>query len=161
MVTQNFVCPQSDLAECLFVYSVSQDEDENSEPTAKSKPCSGRRRRRSLSVCSAPIVLCLPLEQAADSIRSDSFDSTLATDDDQKYSSIKCDSCQELFATSEQFNQHRLYRCSFLTGHFGVIDREINLLYLFLEETGSDESRTSSFDDYTQQIDTVVRVELG
>ena len=33
-------------------------------------------------------------------------------------------------------------------------------LSLFLEETGSDESRTSSFDDYTQQIDTVIRADL-
>lgn len=106
---------------------------------------------------------CLrPLEHATDSVRSNSFDSALATDDEQKFSSIKCDSCQELFTSSEQFNQHRLYQCSFLTGQFSVIDREINLAFLslFSEETGSDESRTSSFDDYNQQIDTVIRIAL-
>ncbi|CAF3354296.1 unnamed protein product [Rotaria sp. Silwood1] len=91
---------------------VSKDEDENAIPIAK--------------------------KQATESIRSDSIDSTITTEDEQKPSSIKCDSCQEIFQTSELFNQHRLYQCTFLT-----------------EETNSDESRTSSYDEYANQIDKI------
>ena len=36
--------------------------------------------------------------------------------DEEKISTIQCDNCQESFPNSEQFNQHRLYECSFLTG---------------------------------------------
>ncbi|CAF2182480.1 unnamed protein product [Rotaria magnacalcarata] len=91
---------------------VSKDEDDNSIPAAK--------------------------KIATESIRSDSIDSIMTTEDEQKNSSLKCDTCQELFLTSELFNQHRLYQCSFLT-----------------EETNSDESRTSSYDEYANQIDKI------
>jgi formylmethanofuran dehydrogenase subunit E len=62
------------------------------------------------------------IEFATESIRSDSIDSTITIENEQKNSSIKCDSCQELFLTSEQFNQHRLYQCSFFTGNIRVIN---------------------------------------
>ncbi|UJR26069.1 hypothetical protein I4U23_007415 [Adineta vaga] len=71
---------------------------------------------------------------AIESIRSNSIDSSITTENDQQNTSIKCDNCQEIFLTSEHFNHHRLYQCSFFT-----------------EETNSDESRTSSFDDYVNQ----------
>lgn len=34
-------------------------------------------------------------------------------------------------------------------------------LFLFLEETNSDESRTSSYDDYANQIDTVIIIRFS
>ncbi|CAF0811851.1 unnamed protein product [Adineta ricciae] len=75
---------------------------------------------------------------ASESVQSDSRDSTQTVEDDQPNLSIKCDNCQESFLTSEQFNHHRLYQCSFVT-----------------EETNSDESRTSSYDDYANQVDII------
>ncbi|CAF1118685.1 unnamed protein product [Adineta steineri] len=75
---------------------------------------------------------------ATESIRSNSIDSTVTTEDEQQNSSIKCDNCQEIFLTSEQFNHHRLYQCSFLP-----------------DETNSDESRTSSYDEYANQTETI------
>ena len=62
------------------------------------------------------------IELATESIRSDSVDSTNTIENEQQSLTIKCDSCQEIFLTSEQFNQHRLYQCSFLTGNIRVIN---------------------------------------
>ena len=56
-----------------------------------------------------------------ESLQSDSIDSSVTLDNEEKPSTIKCDSCQELFQTSEQFNQHRLYQCSFLPGNQHLI----------------------------------------
>lgn len=102
---------------------------------------------------------------ATESLQSDSIDSSLTVDNEEKPSTIKCDSCQELFQTSEQFNRHRLYQCSFLPGNQRVINHEIDRLLLMnrkciffshvLEETNSDDSHTSSYDDFANQIDTV------
>ena len=95
-----------------------------------------------------------------ESLQSDSIDSSVTLDNEEKPSTIKCDSCQELFQTSEQFNQHRLYQCSFLPGNQHLIKHEMSHSLLILsshvsEETNSDDSRTSSYDDYANQIDTV------
>ena len=68
------------------------------------------------------------IELATESIRSNSIDSAITTEDEQSSSSIKCDNCQEIFLTSEQFNQHRLYQCSFFIGNICIINYEIDFL---------------------------------
>lgn len=75
-------------------------------------------------------ILFSPPELVTESLQSDSIDSNITLDNDEKSSTIKCDSCQEAFQTSEQFNQHRLYQCSFLIGIQCLINHEMNRLLL-------------------------------
>lgn len=99
------------------MYLVSNDEDDNPIPLAKSREI----KKRDLMIFER-IFLYLLIEIATESTRSDSIDSTKTIEDEQRNSPIKCDTCQEIFSTSEQFNQHRLYQCSFLTGNSCLIN---------------------------------------
>ena len=74
--------------------------------------------------------LFFAIELVTESLQSDSIDSSFTLDNEEKSSTIKCDSCRELFQTSEQFNQHRLYQCSFLIGIQSLINHEMNRLLL-------------------------------
>ena len=122
---------RSPIGNRLF-FAVSQDEDDNAIPTAKSKSLDRPRHRGGVKES-----LFIFVELATESIRSDSIDSSVTTEEEPKRSPIKCDSCQESFLTSEQFNQHRLYQCSCLPGQSAVIKHEMNLLLLMQTQCNS------------------------
>lgn len=103
----------------FYFLLVSHDEDENGPSIPKSKSL----------VHSYFVSFTLNrLELAVESNQSDSIDSTVTIEDESKSNSIQCDNCEENFASSEQFNQHRLHQCSLLTGSICATMRLINLL---------------------------------
>ena len=93
---------------------VSRDDDENDRGITKSESSFEPDRFECVFFfCGIELAVeTIPSEEK----NNDSDLTKIEDGDEEKINSIQCDNCQESFLTSEQFNQHRLYQCSFLTG---------------------------------------------
>lgn len=107
---------------CFNCIVSREDDGDNSISNVKSK-------RKSDCKHLSPNTFHCRSEFASDYVQSDSRDSSQTTEDDQPNLSIKCDNCQENFLTSEQFNHHRLYQCSFLTGKHRLINHAMRFIF--------------------------------